>query len=278
VIALLRTFATGQDAPRIDDPQRIDALYRRNRIRVMFAITAGYGLIYMCRLALGVVKKPLIDPGIFTPAELGLIGSALFYTYAVGKLTNGFLADHSNIRRFLAASFVLTAACNIGMGFSTVLWLSVLLWGLNGWFQSFGAPGGVVAITSWFSNRERGRAYGLWSTAHSIGEGLTFLLVGGLVALLGWRWGFWGPGVIGLLTAIGVYILLQDRPQTLGLPPVADWKNDHYESDSAQKSTSTLRLQFSILKIPSIWILALARATTYVTRNGINRWGILYQK
>jgi OPA family sugar phosphate sensor protein UhpC-like MFS transporter len=276
VIALLRTFATGQDAPRIDDPQRIDALYRRNRIRVMFAITAGYGLIYMCRLALGVVKKPLIDQGIFTPAELGLIGSALFYTYAVGKLTNGFLADHSNIRRFLAASFVLTAACNIGMGFSTVLWLSVLLWGLNGWFQSFGAPGGVVAITSWFSNRERGRAYGLWSTAHSIGEGLTFLLVGGLVALLGWRWGFWGPGVIGLLTAIGVYILLQDRPQTLGLPPVADWKNDHYESDSAQKSTSTLRLQFSILKIPSIWILARASATTYVTRYGINSWGILY--
>ena len=119
MIALLRTFATGQDAPRIDDPQRIDALYRRNRIRVMFAITAGYGLIYMCRLALGVVKKPLIDEGIFTPTELGLIGSALFYTYAIGKLTNGFLADHANMRRFLAAAFLLTALCNVAMGFST---------------------------------------------------------------------------------------------------------------------------------------------------------------
>ena len=43
------------------------------------------------------MKKPLIDQGIFTPAELGTIGSALFYTYALGKLTNGFLADHANM-------------------------------------------------------------------------------------------------------------------------------------------------------------------------------------
>ena len=66
----------------------------------MIAITLGYGVIYTCRLALGVVKKPLIDAGIFGPAELGLIGSALFYTYAIGKLTNGFLADHANMKSF----------------------------------------------------------------------------------------------------------------------------------------------------------------------------------
>src|SRR6187549_377844 len=194
----------------------------------MIAITLGYGVIYTCRLALGVVKKPLIDAGIFGPAELGLIGSALFYTYAIGKLTNGFLADHANMKRFLAFSFLMTALLNVMMGFTAALWTATILWGLNGWFQSFGAPGGVVAMTAWFSNRERGRMYGIWSTAHSIGEGLTFLVVGTLVATLGWRWGFWGPGLIGIATALGVYLLLQDRPGTLGLPPVNDWKQDHY--------------------------------------------------
>src|SRR3546814_1592565 len=77
------------------------------------------GLIYTCRLALGVVKKPLIDQGIFTPVELGSIGSALFYTYALGRLTNGFLADHANVRRFLTVTFLATALCNIAMGFAT---------------------------------------------------------------------------------------------------------------------------------------------------------------
>ena len=193
--SLLRFFATGPDQPQLTDAATIDALYRRHRLRVMLAITLGYGLIYTCRLALGVVKKPLIDAGIFGPAELGLIGSALFYTYAIGKLTNGFLADHANMKRFLAARLPADRAVQLRRWASRPrCGLSTLLWGLNGWFQSFGAPGGVVAMTAWFSNRERGRCYGIWSTAHSIGEGLTFLVVGTLVAPARLAMGILGAG------------------------------------------------------------------------------------
>ena len=275
MIALLRSFATGPDASRIDNQSEIDRLYRSNRVRVMLAITLGYALIYTCRLAIGVVKKPLIDQGVFTPAELGTIGSALFYTYAIGKLTNGFLADHANMRRFLAAAFLLTAICNILMGFATSVWLAALIWGLNGWFQSFGAPGGVVAMTAWFSNRERGRAYGVWSTAHSMGEGLTYYVVALFVAWLGWRAGFWVPGIFCILASLWIYALMQDRPVTLGLPPVADWKNDHL-AQLAPPETRVLTLQFSILRIPAIWVLAISSATVYVTRYAIASWGILY--
>ncbi|HET8899073.1 MAG TPA: hypothetical protein VFN09_09915, partial [Rhodanobacteraceae bacterium] len=59
--ALLNYFATGKDAPRITDAAEVERLYRRHRLRVMLGITIGYGVIYTCRLALGVVKKPLID-------------------------------------------------------------------------------------------------------------------------------------------------------------------------------------------------------------------------
>ena len=273
--SLLRFFATGEDRPLAHDPATVDQLFRRHRLRIMLAITLGYGVIYTCRLAIGVVKKPLIDAGIFGPAELGLIGSALFYTYAIGKLTNGFLADHANMKKFLAAGFALSALCNIGMGFSTLVGVSVVLWGLNGWFQSLGAPGGVVAMTSWFSNRERGRMYGIWSTAHSIGEGLTFLVVGSIVAFLGWHWGFLMPGLFGLATAVMAYLLVQDRPRTLGLPTVAEWRNDHY-GVPAEQQKSVFATQLSILKIPAVWVLALSSATIYVTRYAINSWGVLY--
>jgi OPA family sugar phosphate sensor protein UhpC-like MFS transporter len=229
-------------------------------------------------LALSMVKKPLIDGGIFTPVELGIIGSALFYTYAFGKLTNGFLADHMNLKFFFAFGVLISALINIGMGFSTILWVSVLLWALNGWFQGFGAPTGAVALTTWFSNRERGRMYGIWSTAHAIGEGLTFVGVAALVTLWGWRAGFWGPGVLCIVVAGVLYLMMQDRPQTLGLPRVADWKNDHVSSDEdrKEKKESTWAVQRTILKIPAIWVLALASASIYVTRYAINSWGVLY--
>ena len=274
--ALLKFFATGADRPQLTDQARIDHLFRRHRIRIMLAIALAYALIYTCRLALGVVKKPLIDEGIFSPVELGMIGSALYYAYAIGKLTNGFLADHANMKRFLAVAFLLTALCNFAMGLTTTVWLAVMIWGLNGWFQSFGAPGGVVAMTGWFSNRERGRAYGIWSTAHSIGEGLTFVGVGTVVAVFGWRYGYFVPAMVGVVTAVGTYWLVQDRPRTMGLPTVNEWKQDLYQEKPRTDIKSVLGLQLSILRIPAIWVLCLSAATIYVTRYAINSWGILY--
>jgi len=131
-------------------------------------------------------------------------------------------------------------------------------------------------MTAWFSNSERGRMYGIWSTAHSIGEGLTFFVVAAIVATMGWRFGFFLPGVIGILTGLLVFVLLKDRPRTLGLPTVANWRNDHWNESAANQKKSTVALQFSILAIPSIWILALSSAANYVVRYAMNSWGVLY--
>ena len=275
---LFGRFATGPDQPMLDDGAEVDRLYRTYRFRVLIAITFGYSLAYTCRLALSMVKKPLIDEGIFSPTELGLIGSALLYAYAAGKLVNGFLADHANLKLFFAFGVLISALINLAMGFSTVLWVSVALWAMNGWFQGFGAPSGVVALAQWFGNRERGRYYGIWSTAHSIGEGLTFVAVGAVVAALGWRAGFWTPGLICVGAAAMIFWLMRDRPRTLGLPTVADWRNDHWDGSRAhaQAPAAVLRQQFGVLRIPAIWVLAGSSALMYVTRYAINSWGVLY--
>lgn len=269
-----RFFATGKDIPEIKDKNTIDKLYKKYRLHVMLAITVGYGLAYPLRLALNVVKKPLIDSGMFTAMDLGNIGSALLYAYALGKLTNGFLADHANVKRFFALGVLISALLNIAMGWSAVILVWIIIWGLNGWFQGFGAPTGAVSISNWFSNKERGLIYGIWSTAHALGEGLTFLVSATIVAIWGWQAGFIGPGIFGIFVAIGIYLVLKDRPQTLGLPTVADWKNDHGVSDS--KSMKTSSAQFQILKMPAVWILGIASAAMYMTRYAINSWGILY--
>ena len=243
----------------------------------MLAITIGYGMYYTCRLALSVVKKPLIDEGIFTIEELGAIGAALFYGYAFGKFFNGFLADHARPRLFFTAGLCLSALVNLFMGWSTLVVLCVALWALNGWFQGFGAPSSVVSLTNWFSNHERGRYYGIWSGGHFIGEGITFYVIAAVVASLGWRYGYWAPGVLCLLAAVWVYRFLQDKPETLGLPNIADWKDDHWDSAAkTDEATSTWAVQKSIFAIPALWVLASASATMYITRYAINSWGILY--
>lgn len=57
-----------------------------------------YGIYYACRLSMNIVRKPIVEDGVFSETELGIIGSCLFFVYTVGKLTNGFLADRSNVK------------------------------------------------------------------------------------------------------------------------------------------------------------------------------------
>jgi OPA family sugar phosphate sensor protein UhpC-like MFS transporter len=83
--------------------------------------------------------------------------------------------------------------------------------------------------------------------------------------------------VLCILVAVGLLIWMQDRPQTMGLPPVAEWKNDRWtEGEERQEGRNLWETQRSILKIPAIWVLALSSAAIYVTRYAINSWGILY--
>ena len=273
---LLGFLRSSPDRPLIADESAIDRLYRRHRLRIMLAITIGYGIAYTCRLALSVVKKPLLDAGIFSIAELGFIGSALFYTYAFGKLVNGFLADHANLKYFFPLGVLVSALLNLAMGTTTTVWIAFTLWALNGWFQGFGAPAGVVAMAQWFTSAERGRAYGIWSTAHSIGEGLTFVVVAALVSAWGWRAGFWGPGFGCIVVALFLFWLMQDRPETLGLPSPHQWKKREDEVPRVEAADTTWSEQKLVLRRPAIWILAFSSAFTYVTRYAINSWGVLY--
>ena len=66
--------------------------YKTLRNRTFWGATAAYSLFYLCRLSMGVVKKPLIDEGLFSAADLGVIASAFYFVYAIGKFINGFIA------------------------------------------------------------------------------------------------------------------------------------------------------------------------------------------
>lgn len=251
----------------------IDRTYRRHRLHVMLAITLGYGFIYTCRLGLSIVKKPLIDGGIFTVEELGLIGAALFYGYAAGKFFNGFLSDYFKPRLFFSASIFLSALINVAMGSSTLLWVSVSLWALNGWFQGMAAPSAVITISNWFGLHERGRIYGIWSASHAIGEGITFYATAAVVAAFGWRYGYVTPGIVCIAVAAWVYSFMRNAPPSIGLPTVNEWLGTPREPP---REGETWRTQRIIFGIAAMWVVAIASALMYVTRYAINSWGMLY--
>lgn len=244
--------------------------YKYLQWSTFLSATLGYGLYYVCRLSLNVVKKPIVDEGIFSETELGIIGSVLFFTYAIGKFTNGFLADRSNINRFMTTGLLITALANLFLGFTNSFILFAILWGLSGWFQSMGAASCVVGLSRWFSDKDRGSFYGFWSASHNIGEAFTFIIVASIVSAFGWRYGFMGAGLIGLLGTLIVWKFFHDSPQSKGLSA------PEHEAKEKQSAEDFNKAQRKVLTMPAVWILALSSAFMYVSRYAVNSWGVFY--
>lgn len=236
--------------------------------------TLGYGMYYVCRLSLNVVKKPIVEEGVFSETELGIIGSVLFFTYAIGKFTNGFLADRSNINRFMSTGLLVTALVNLCLGFVNSFILFAVLWGISGWFQSMGAASCVVGLSRWFDDKERGSFYGFWSASHNIGEALTFIIVASVVSALGWRYGFWGAGMVGIVGVLVIWQFFHDNPQSKGLPPVNQSKEKKVMTET--EAADYNKAQKQVLLMPAIWILALSSAFMYISRYAVNSWGVFY--
>ncbi len=256
-------------ASRDSDDPAVQQELRRRRWSAFLAITFGYGFYYICRLSFNVAKPSMLDEGLFDANELGLIGSGLYFAYAFGKLANGILADRVNTRRFMATGLFFSAVINFTLGFSPAFSVFLVLWALNGWFQSFGAASSVVTITHWYDGKKRGTFYGVWASSHNIGEAITYAGTAAIVGAFGWVWGFRVSGVLCIFASMLIWRFLYERPEAYGLPSAIR------EPDSASHQSISQK-QWAVFKNPAVWILAVSSASFYVTRYAINSWGPLF--
>ena len=267
------------------DKEQVDKEYKSLRNRTFWGVTVAYSLYYVCRMSLSVVKQPLIDEGVLSAGELGVIGSALLFIYAVGKFMNGFIADYCNIKRFMATGLFFSALINLLLGvlgvFNDIVPLTTaviffsfaILWGINGWMQSMGSPPGVICLSRWFPKSQRGTFYSIFSSTPYIGEFLSFIITGLVVGALGWKAGFIVAAVAGLIGSLIILLLVSDTPESKGLPSVQQLTG---EDVTRHDTMPTRDLQKYVLRHPGIWIIAISSAFIYITKYAITGWGVLF--
>lgn len=294
ISAFKKFYGISEPAPlRTDlDEKGQKKFHRSLAFQSFVAGTLGYSLYYVCRTSLNVMKKPILDSGMLDATQLGVIGSALLFAYAIGKLVNGFIADHCNIKRFMATGLLVSTLANLTMGFiglfgsnnefigeaaipsAVVFVIFAIMWGINGWSQSMGAAPAIIALSRWFPLSRRGTFYGFFSASHNIGEWLSFIFVGSLVAAAGWQWGFFGSALAGAIGVVVILFMMHDTPESNGLPSIEVLTGEKVEVKKKDESVADIQKQ--VLRTPAVWILALASAFMYISRYSLNSWGILF--
>ena len=256
--------------------------YKSLRRKTFWGVTAAYSLYYVCRMSISVFKQPLIDEGILSAGELGLVGSAFLFVYAIGKFLNGLIADYCNIRRFMATGLFVSSLVNLlmaALGFchsiipSVVIFLGfAILWGANGLVQSMGSAPGVISLSRWFPLSKRGSYYSLFSTSPDIGKFFSYIVLGA-VGVLGWQFGFLVAALAGVVGATLILLFVSDTPESKGLPSVQELTG---ESLTKTDKKPTKELQKMVLMHPGVWVIALSSAFLYITKNAVDSWGVLF--
>ena len=97
---------------------------------------ATYLTAYLCRVNFSSAMSALsLEKGLMAE-KLGVIGAVYYAVYACGQLVNGYIGDRVQANRFILLAISGTMLCNVGMAFTDTFAPMLLLWGVNGCFQS----------------------------------------------------------------------------------------------------------------------------------------------
>ena len=257
--------------------EKVDDTYKRLRFQVFLGIFIGYAGYYLLRKNFSLAMPSLIEQG-FSKGELGIALSAVSIAYGFSKFVMGTVSDRSNARMFLTLGLVLTAIINLLLGFipfftSSITIMFIMLF-LVGWFQGMGWPPSGRVLVHWFSVSERGSKTSIWNVAHNVGGGLMAPIATWGISMtalynFGYLKGFEGvfiyPALLAIIIAILSYILIRDTPQSQGLPPIEQYKNDYATStkQTIETELTTKEILFKYV-LNNKWVWAIAFTNIFV--------------
>lgn len=109
--------------------------YKKSKLLII-ALWLVYASSYFIRTCYAASIAAIVDEGIFTKGQVGLIGTAFFICYGVGQLISGLLGDKVNPFAMIIFGSASGAVSCFAMAFADSLILLLIIWAANGFFQS----------------------------------------------------------------------------------------------------------------------------------------------
>jgi MFS family permease len=143
---------------------------------------------------------PLIQDELgLSNAQVGLLLSAFFWSYAPAQLLSGWLAHRFDVRYVLAAGLAVWSVATMLTGLTAVFLLLFALRLLLGLGESSFYPCNARLLAERAPEEQRGAANGLVAAGQALGPALGTLGGGVLMARFGWRTVFVALGLLSLL-------------------------------------------------------------------------------
>jgi MFS family permease len=168
---------------------------------------------YVDRVALSVAAPSLAAEYNLSPVEVGYLFSAYLWTYVVCLIPCGFLTDRYGAKVVNGVGVLVwsgaTILTGLAAGFASLLGSRMLM----GAAEASTYPAGGRVLRDWAPRSEFGLAATMLNSGGYAGPAFGTLLLGWVVSVHGWRWGFYTAGVLGLVWLVG-WLVWYRGPET----------------------------------------------------------------
>ena len=282
--------------------------FRRRRTQNWLVLGLLYAFFYMTRYNFAAVMADLSKTFGWTNTQLGVFETMMPLVYGLSVVLNGPICDRIGgkkaflfgavgvtIMNFLfglcillvqspavmvgqghSAQVITPAVLHFGFAPGTVLALMATIWGLNGYFQSFGALSIVKVNAQWFHVRERGTFAGIFGVLIRFGLILAFSGVPLLLTILPLSFAFWLPGAcVGILFFVN-FFMMNNTPKDAGYGDMDT--GDGSGADDGQPPSLAFVLKKVFANQATWTIAATSMMIGMVRRSTIDSWYPKYFK
>lgn len=192
-------------------------------------LTFVYLLNFLDRTLIYILFAPIKKEMSFSDFELGLLGTTSFVIFfTLLGIPFGRLADRSSRKNMIAAGLAVWSLFSGLTGFATGFWPLFLCRVMVGVGEATLGPAALSLLSDYFPPRMRATVQAIYASGVTLGAGLAFFFGGWIGQYFGWRTAFYFLGFPGLLVAVLVFFLREERRGRTEVSTVKytskDWK------------------------------------------------------
>lgn len=233
---------------------------KKSKVRwvVIFLMWLAIAINYIDRTVLSAAAPYITEEFHLSAAQMGVIMSGFFWSYALLQIPAGWFADKYGQKKTLGFAViwwsVATAVTGLATGFKSLLGFRVAL----GVGEAAAYPSNAGIASKWFPDKERATVSSIFDSGSKFGGAIAMPLIVWLIALVGWKATFVVIGLLGVIWGVIWFIYFKENPED---HKGVNKEELHYiRSGQSRKdglSSAPAMKWYELLKYRNIWAMCL---------------------
>ena len=224
-----------------------DSRFDRTRLAILGVLLAGFVLSFFHRTAPAAIAGELTQAFAINSAVLGTLAATYFFVYTLLQIPVGVLADTLGPRAIVTGGALVAGAGSLLFGLAPSWEVAAVGRTLVGIGVSVAFIALLKTIAVWFPSHRFATLNGVAQFAGNLGAVMAGAPLAWIVTVTSWRAVFVGLGVLSMALAAASWIIVRDRPEQRGFPPV------HAQPPTSAARASWRQALLQVLANPRTW-------------------------